>query len=387
MYYSVIGILSFLVLIIENRDTLFTRNHSDKQASFFVYRRFLSAVAVYYILDALWGVLEYFKLSKLLFIDTSFYFVVMAVGVLFWTKFTVTYLEEDNIFVKFLLYSGRIFSVAVTILVIVNCFKPVFFSVDEDCVYHAFGIRYITLIVQIALLLLISVNSLTYIFIGDKDKMHKYSALALFGIIMATLLLAQVFYPYLPLYAIGYLLGTSILHSFVISDERKLAKKIVIKDALTEVGNKYAFDVVAKELNKKIENREDPPFAIVVCDINDLKIINDTKGHIVGDAYIKDACKIICDVFKHSQVFRIGGDEFVVVCRDHDYEKISELLNEMDAQNTQNHKNSEVQIAYGMARWDNDTDVQDVFHRADKKMYEHKIYLKAKNGKETAENI
>ena len=378
MYYSVIGILAFLFLIIENQYTLFKAKRISSSPSHIIYKRFLLTVAVYYVLDVLWGIFEELKLARLLFIDTSLYFVAMAVGVLFWTSYTVTYLEEKNVFAKFLVYSGRIFAAVVTVLVVTNCFTPVMFSVDENSVYSPLGIRYIALAWQIILLLLISVNSFSSAFSGGKDKRYRYFALASFGLIMAVFLFAQLFYPYLPLYSVAYMLGTSIIRTFVISDERNKTKKIVTKDALTGVSNKYAFDNAERELNGQIENREENPFLIVVCDINDLKIINDTKGHIVGDDYIKKACASICNTFKHSRVFRIGGDEFVVVCQGEDYEHIDELLKRMNAVNSENRNNGGVQVAYGMARFENDSNVQDVFHRADKKMYEHKMWLKAK---------
>lgn len=52
---------------------------------------------------------------------------------------------------------------------------------------------------------------------------------------------------------------------------------------------------------------------MIVFDINNLKIINDTLGHDFGDILIIDSCKLICKVFKRSPVYRIGGDEFVVI--------------------------------------------------------------------------
>jgi GGDEF domain-containing protein len=50
-------------------------------------------------------------------------------------------------------------------------------------------------------------------------------------------------------------------------------------------------------------------------DLNDLKHINDRYGHERGDEYIVNCCRLICQVFKHSPVFRIGGDEFVALLR------------------------------------------------------------------------
>lgn len=378
MFYSLIGTLALLILIIENKETLFNFNNSDVLPSFLIYRRFLITVALFYISDILWGLFESLKFKRLLFIDTSLYFVFMAIGVMFWTCYTVTYLDNKNAFAKFLIYSGRVFAATVTTLVVINFFYPVVFKIDADCFYHAFAVRYIALLLQIILLLLVLLNSLPYAF-SRKPERYKYRALAAFGFIMIIFVLAQVFSPYLPLYSMAYMLGISILHTFVMGDEKNRIKKIVTNDALTGVGNKYAFVEAEKSINKSIENGEVQPFLIVVCDINDLKLINDIKGHGTGDKYIKKASASICTIFKHSRVFRIGDDEFVIICHGHDYEHINERLREMNLTNLKNRQNDDVQIAYGIAYYENDSDVQNVFDRADKKMYEHKMWLKAKS--------
>ena len=68
-----------------------------------------------------------------------------------------------------------------------------------------------------------------------------------------------------------------------------------------------------EELKETMKTNKHTKFALVECDINGLKGINDTYGHEIGDVYIVNSCRGICSVFKHSPVFRIGGDEFVVI--------------------------------------------------------------------------
>ena len=154
-------------------------------------------------------------------------------------------------------------------------------------------------------------------------------------------------------------------------------RRIAMKDALTGVKNKHAFAAEEEALNEKIKKREAPEFAIVICDINDLKLINDTRGHNEGDACIRAASATICGIFKHSGVYRVGGDEFAVLCYGYDYEHIERLLKEMDAANRRNKETGGVQIACGMARYNKDASVEAVFDRADRRMYEHKNDLKA----------
>ena len=151
------------------------------------------------------------------------------------------------------------------------------------------------------------------------------------------------------------------------------------KDALTSVKNKHAYVNTEIQLDNEIAIKtEGLEFAIVVCDINGLKQVNDEQGHSAGDKYIKDACAIICDIFDHSPVFRVGGDEFAILLRGADYENRYDLLKKF--YNIQvDHKHEDlVTIAYGMAEYMPDLDlrVQDVFERADNLMYANKKRFK-----------
>jgi diguanylate cyclase (GGDEF)-like protein len=124
-------------------------------------------------------------------------------------------------------------------------------------------------------------------------------------------------------------------------------------------------------------------YALIVCDANNLKKINDTQGHAAGDEYIKASAKLLCNIFVHSPVFRVGGDEFVVFLRGSDYSSKNELMEKLRGQVLENQKTgSGPVLASGIAEYDmkNDNFVSDVFDRADKEMYENKQKLKAGNG-------
>ena len=161
-----------------------------------------------------------------------------------------------------------------------------------------------------------------------------------------------------------------------LASEREFARK----DELTGVKNKNAYREFEESLQKKIDaGTALSPFALIVCDINNLKIINDTEGHKVGDEYIIEASKLICDTFTHSPVYRIGGDEFVVVLNAGDYINREKLLKQMRAVVIRNiGKKEGVVIATGLVDYDsvNDKKLSDVFERADAKMYENKKFLK-----------
>ena len=150
------------------------------------------------------------------------------------------------------------------------------------------------------------------------------------------------------------------------------------RDALTGVKNKNAYNNLEAELNKQITNESKPEFAIAICDVNNLKQVNDTRGHKAGDAYIREACMMVCRVFKHSPVYRVGGDEFVVVMRGDDYDNRNELLTELRTQVEINKEEGGIVLACGLSTYNKhkDISVAEVFERADYEMYKNKKLLK-----------
>ena len=150
-------------------------------------------------------------------------------------------------------------------------------------------------------------------------------------------------------------------------------------DALTGIKNKHAYLTAEAWLNQQIAEHNQAPFAIVMLDVNDLKKVNDTAGHQAGDQYLRDACKIVCNTFKRSPVFRVGGDEFVVIAKGDDYEHIEELVEKLNDCNVEAERTGGIVIACGMAKYDNDASVAHVLKRADHKMYKNKSKLKARD--------
>ena len=222
MYYAVIGILAVAVMLIENQDILLNKNGDISAPSWKVYRRFLIAALVFYLSDILWGFFESLKIPAILFADTSVYFIIMAFGILTWMSFVVTYLNEKNTFELFIQIFGWIIAGAVAILSVVNIFVPVLFKVDEACVYYDLPGRDMILLAQILLLVLISAYAFISVFKNDTgNKRQRYVTIAHFGLIMGFFLLGQMFYPYLPLYAMAYMLGTCLLRAFVIREEKE----------------------------------------------------------------------------------------------------------------------------------------------------------------------
>ncbi len=170
-------------------------------------------------------------------------------------------------------------------------------------------------------------------------------------------------------------------HLKALSTEKEIARR----DELTGVKNKTAYKELEKSVQGNIDNGLDYlPFGLVVCDANNLKMINDTEGHNAGDEYIRSSAKIMCDIFDHSPVFRVGGDEFVVFLRGDDYTNREDLMKKLRSQILENIKTGSGPIlASGMAEFipGKDSLMSDIFERADREMYENKKSLKAENRK------
>ena len=177
---------------------------------------------------------------------------------------------------------------------------------------------------------------------------------------------------------------TTHLKSYI-SDLNDLA----YADSLTSLHNKGAFDVCVKDIQNEITDPgKSPEFAICIFDCNDLKKVNDQDGHDKGDIYLKEAADIICEVFGHSPIFRIGGDEFAAILIDRDFNNCEELMRKFDDVCAEKRKSAgahweRVDIARGMAIFDpkEDVSVSDVVRRADKLMYENKWLIKEKRAK------
>ncbi len=162
----------------------------------------------------------------------------------------------------------------------------------------------------------------------------------------------------------------------------KTFKDMANTDSLTGVRNKHAYSENEKVINIQLQEGEIENIGIVVGDINGLKYANDTYGHAAGDRLIKEACALICEYFKQGAVFRIGGDEFVVLLQGKGYESMHEVIDELNRKVEENIRENAVAVSLGYSVLEEgDKQLRDVFERADKMMYARKKELKAMGAK------
>lgn len=158
-------------------------------------------------------------------------------------------------------------------------------------------------------------------------------------------------------------------------------QKQAYQDELTAVKNVAAYDKKVYDLNQKIAAGQ-AAFAVVMVDLNQLKDVNDCFGHEKGNIALQSLCQAVCRIYKHSPVYRIGGDEFAVILEGWDYDHRDALFQQVRAFERIRDLNAEqpwTQLAasVGMAVYDKTRDAtyQAVFNRADTEMYEQKQHL------------
>ena len=158
-------------------------------------------------------------------------------------------------------------------------------------------------------------------------------------------------------------------------------ERMVKLDELTGIKNNNACAELGQSLDERIRTADqDLRFGVIMCDVNDLKKYNDTRGHSFGDEFLRRACRMICENFAHSQVYRIGGDEFVVYLTGEEYEIREELLENLRRESYANGRSrSGPVIATGISVYEpaSDAKFSDVFKRADLDMYVNKKVLKS----------
>ncbi|MCR5250622.1 MAG: GGDEF domain-containing protein [Lachnospiraceae bacterium] len=165
-------------------------------------------------------------------------------------------------------------------------------------------------------------------------------------------------------------------------ENTKAFRNMANTDSMTGVRNKHAYSDAEAYLNRQIRENEIEKLAVIVCDVNGLKHVNDTKGHAAGDQLIKDASAMICEHFVHGAVYRIGGDEFTVILKDKGYDTMQDVLGEINRVVEENIAKDEVVISIGYSTLTpEDKLLHDVFERADQMMYERKKQLKAMGAK------
>ncbi|MCR5792587.1 MAG: GGDEF domain-containing protein [Lachnospiraceae bacterium] len=167
-----------------------------------------------------------------------------------------------------------------------------------------------------------------------------------------------------------------------LGDQAEAYQKLAYTDVLTSVNNRSAFYAKTSQFENE-ETFEDDTIFVAEFDLNNLKVLNDTFGHHVGDELIINGARIIEEAFVgYSECYRIGGDEFAIIIRNKkalsQYCKCTQKMNHLIELYNKEHEDYNLSIASGFARYNPNIDknLQDTLSRADKIMYHTKYNMK-----------
>jgi len=276
-----------------------------------------------------------------------------------------------SIFDMKLLKAHKLFAIPSIINIIATVLSPrlgLIFYVDINNFYtrgYAFSIFVAAYILNIAFLLLSTLAASHNYHYSVKSK---FIALSLFAVIGTSV---QLFSP--AFYSTWHCVTLSLLLYYLL-----MAEFDGSFDTLTGLHNRAAYEKMIKKLpgNKA--------FSVIVMDINDFKIINDNYGHEFGDSVLKTIAQIITKAFdKHCSCYRVGGDEFYIICKETDPETLEQRLKNM-TDNLAKARVAESRIpavSYGYSIYlgDEPLDFQKILNKADRQMYHYKRIQKKKN--------
>lgn len=169
--------------------------------------------------------------------------------------------------------------------------------------------------------------------------------------------------------------GSTFIEKNVEENKQKLLVKLAYRDALTKLGNRCLFE---KELEKSVS--EGRTFTVINFDVNNLKKINDNKGHAMGDELLTRFADALVEAFGVKGVAcRTGGDEFYVLLKDILPDEVKQLIARyQEILKNKSTSDLEISAAWGVARSDEKENfaIRDILKLADDRMYENKKQMK-----------
>ncbi len=167
---------------------------------------------------------------------------------------------------------------------------------------------------------------------------------------------------------------------FSLENPADVFKQKLLIDALTGVKSRHSYEMDIQQMEAEYARDRNARFGLVFCDINNLKAVNDERGHLEGDAYIGHIAQILMkDLQGAESIYRMGGDEFLAVYRDADEADIRREADRVhadcEAMSGETPYRMSVAIGYAVSGREYAT-LRDVLRVADYLMYKNKAEMK-----------
>lgn len=340
-------------------------------------RNFSSAIdaeALFFVSDTvavliLCGLIPYSRAG--LMAAKTVYFFATAIMCFYWFIYFEHLQGSDFVRDRRLIWLTSCLVWAMGILLIVNLFTGILFYVDEANVYHRgplFAIQYLLSYVYVF-------AACGHALIGsfrreNLAKRRLLVSLSLFPIAPAIAGILQFAYPQLPVACVSLAFATLILYQNWLDD-------MISVDPLTRLNNRKQ---LAHTFDQWQRHGDDAPLYLLMIDANKFKSINDTYGHIQGDAALEriaNALRLACQGLRHrANIARYGGDEFVVLVRAEEPQAIDALCRSINAHLDELNRASgapyELSVCVGVARAEEGIAMKALIEKADAALYEQK---------------
>ena len=174
-----------------------------------------------------------------------------------------------------------------------------------------------------------------------------------------------------------------------ITERKKMEEKLresALTDELTGLFNRRGFLALADKLIK-ISERDKADLLLVYIDFDNMKWINDSLGHSVGDQALIETATLLRDTFRLADVIgRLGGDEFVILCTDNsalgnEETILCRLSENVEKTNRLTSRRYPLSLSVGVSRYEHQAScsIDELLRRADRAMYENKESKKARH--------
>ena len=262
--YSSIAFLAIVIHLIINHNMLPGRGVSAT-AYGQRYRGFLAGIFAYYLVDVGWGVFAGLGWTRVLFVNTSLYYIAIGMTVVMWSRYVVAYLDLGKWAARPLLWFGYALVGLYVVLLTANVFNGCVFHFDEHGGYVAGGIRMAIFYPLSVIYVLTGFFTLARVLRSRDSARRRNMVTFLFCLTMAVAVVLQTIWPLWPYYALGCLVGNCFFHIFVVEDELAELRQAFIEREQTA---KYAAELEkALERARAAEKARSMFFSIVSHDI------------------------------------------------------------------------------------------------------------------------
>ena len=151
-----------------------------------------------------------------------------------------------------------------------------------------------------------------------------------------------------------------------LTNNQEILRSLIDYDPLTGLKNR-------RVLRKVIENLKGNEGVVAFLDIDKFKRINDNFGHPIGDKCLVEIAKELKKAFRaDDELFRYGGDEFLIIVPDLSVEQVKKRLDDLRMKMENKKFGVKLGFSYGLSKFDKNKSFDSVLNEADKNMYKSK---------------